>query len=61
MTITLHWWYLSILLFIFPFIFRLVRPYQHSGGWFDVDLDGLFILVCCWIAGIVFTLTKLFS
>lgn len=33
MNITLHWWYLSIFLFLFPILFRIVRPYQCRGGY----------------------------
>lgn len=56
MTITLYWWYLSIILFVFPFIYATLR--KPKGG-YDVQEDTVIVAIACWSSCIIFTLTKL--
>ncbi|MGD0587113.1 MAG: hypothetical protein ABSA86_15305 [Oryzomonas sp.] len=53
MTITLHWWIFPIGLFLFPFAYRLVKPYQDTGGYFgSMDLEGMLLGIVCWAIAI---------
>lgn len=61
MTLTFHWWHLSIFLFLFPFVYRLIKPYKSSGGYMDIDFGTGILILICWPSAVVFTLTKLFE
>ena len=53
MTITLHWWMIPVGLFFFPFIYRMIRPAENTGGYFgSMDLEGLFLGLICWALAI---------
>ena len=49
MTITLHWWMAPIGLFLAPFIYRMVCPYESTGGYFgSIDVNGFLIGLLFW-------------
>lgn len=53
MTITFSWWLLPILFLLFPFIFRLIRPYQNTGGYLgNADFVGFFVICISWAIAI---------
>ena len=59
MTITLHWWYVSIALFVIPIIYNMLRTPDY-GPFGDWNLDGLMWIVVCWVSCFFFTIAKLF-
>lgn len=53
MTITLHWWMLPIALFLLPFVYRMIKPYEGGGGYFgSMDLEGMFFGIVSWAIAI---------
>ena len=54
--VTLHWWYISILLFCIPIIYATFRK---PGGDYDFQTDTLLVFAICWPSCIFFTLAKL--
>ena len=61
MIITLHWWYLPLALFLFPFLWLLIRRPDDSGMWGDMYLDVFFAIAVCWISAIVSLITHWIS
>jgi len=57
MTITLHWWYLPIALFLLPFLWLLIRRPDDSGMWGDMYLDVMLVGMISWISAIVSLIT----
>ena len=45
-TITLHWWYLVVVLAIFPFCYGIFRKKPDS--MWDFQLDVALIAIVCW-------------
>ena len=57
MTITIHWWYFPIILFILPFAYGTIRG---SAGDYDFMIDIIIVFAVCWFLAIGLTLGKLF-
>ena len=61
LTINLHWWYIPLALFLFPFLYQVIRTPDHSGYYGDFNLDGFLVLVACWVGVIVSLITHFVS
>lgn len=49
MTITLHWWYAPIVLFIVPIAYAMLRKSSYT---YDLQIDTMLLLAVCWFLGI---------
>jgi hypothetical protein len=45
MTITVHWWWFVLFLFVFPFIYGW---FFDRGGYYEVDAIAVIIIFTCW-------------
>lgn len=55
-TLTLHWWYLLIVLVLAPFVYMALRK---PGGDWDMQLDSMLVTACCWMAAIGLVIGRL--
>ena len=54
--IVIYWWYMPILLAVFPFIYLALRKPQ---GDYDLCFDGLLVTIACWVSAISILIGKL--
>lgn len=55
MSITIHWWYIAILLVLAPLVYSTFR--KPVGMW-DLPIDTMFLAAICWTAAIVLTISR---
>jgi hypothetical protein len=50
MTVTLHWWYLPLALFLVHVVYANFR--REPSNWWDMQLDTIFLATMCWAAAV---------
>jgi len=59
-TMTFHWYFIPIALFLFPFLYQVIRT-PEAGTFGDMNLDGFLVLVVCWVSVIISVITHFVS